>query len=235
MKRIQLTRIILLMGLGIIAFSACEDQLLTGQQQTSRQYKTVHTPEGVNGYTTYPDGQRVVYPTIIEQTYIPSNDLFAHTKCLAWRISWPEYPAGTDPERIATIFNASNGALNSIHYLNNTHPQNTHKAAFSLYHNKLEAAIQMWQELDHRDVALMEDALFYKTDHSAKIIEGWVKERPSLFKSYWESSDEQEADYQAGDIFLFRLTDQDQYKYGGIRIVSLTPRIIEVYLAVPNY
>ena len=76
-------------------------------------------------------------------------------KCLAWKITWSIYPVGTNQQIIPTVFKLSKGALNSIHYLNNVHPQNTLSANFSLlYNNKLEAVNTMWEELDYSDPAI---------------------------------------------------------------------------------
>ncbi|WP_232325938.1 hypothetical protein [Spirosoma montaniterrae] len=59
-----------------------------------------------------------------------------------------------------------------------------------------------------------------------------MTERPDKFETYWVDNSNEPPVYQQGDLFLFKLTEQ--HLYGGIRIVSMTPRIIEVYLAVPN-
>ncbi|MDO1450812.1 hypothetical protein Q0590_31350 [Rhodocytophaga aerolata] len=221
----------------VIAFSGCQEDVFTHQEVKPLANTTIADQGNgsIGGYKA-PNEQEVPYPTIIKQTFIPSNPLFATMKCLAWKITWPVYAAGTNPEKIPTVMKTSNGALHSIYYLNNTHPQNTLSADFSLYHhNKLEAAVTMWEELDHRDVS-MKPVYFYKTAYSIKTIEGWVKERPQLFETNWQSSIEMEASYQAGDIFLYRieLIEENKNFYGAIRIVSVTPRVIEVYMGVPN-
>jgi hypothetical protein len=221
----------------VVAFSGCQEDAFTNQEVRPLTNATASSQltEGMGEYKA-PNGENLAYPTIIKRTFIPLNPIFANTKCLSWKITWPAYPAGTDPEKIPTVFRTSNGALNSIYYLNNTHPQNTLLADFSLYHNnKLEAAVMMWEELDYRDLS-MKPVYFYKTAHSLKTIEEWVKERPQLFGINWQSSTEMEATYQAGDIFLYKLETDGGNKilYGGIRIVSMNPRVIEVYLAVPN-
>lgn len=61
----------------------------------------------------------------------------------------------------------------------------------------------------------------------------WVTERPSLFETLWPGfgAATEEVDYSEGDFIQFALFSGH---YGGIRIVSMTPRIIEIYLAVPN-
>ena len=178
------------------------------------------------------DNWRYPYPDIIAREFIPPYELFAHTKCLAWRITWPEYENSADDDKIPTVF-GTNGALSSFDYLNSVDPGNTHNKVFSLYfNNKVEAASLLWTELDHADAALMEVPYFVLSDQPLDNIKDWVTERPGLFKSYWPGGGTNDLDYSEGDFIQFHLNDADLY--GGIRIVSMTPRIIEVYLAVPN-
>ena len=185
-------------------------------------------PEGIpeNDNWPYP------YPDIIAREFIPPYKFFAYTKCLAWRITWPEYENSADDDKIPTVF-GTNGALSSFDYLNSVGPGNTHNKVFSLYYNnKVEAAALLWAELDHADAALMEVPYFVLSDQPLDNIKDWVTERPSLFKSYWPGGGTNDLDYSEGDFIQFYLSDADLY--GGIRIVSMAPRIIEVYLAVPN-
>ena len=178
------------------------------------------------------DNWRYPYPDIIAREFIPPYEFFAHTKCLAWRITWPEYENSADDDKIPTVF-GTNGALSSFDYLNSVGPGNTHNKVFSLYYsNKVEAASLLWAELDHTDAALMEVPYFVLSDQPLDNIKDWVTERPSLFESYWPGGGANDLDYSQGDFIQFYLSDADLY--GGIRIVSMTPRIIEVYLAVPN-
>ena len=90
----------------------------------------------------------------------------------------------------------------------------------------------LWAELDHADVLLMEMPFFVLSDQPLDNIKYWVTERPSLFEIHWPGGGDDELDYSEGDIIQFALVDSGFY--GGIRIVSMSPRIIEVYLAVPN-
>lgn len=179
------------------------------------------------------DNWRYPYPDIIAREFIPPNKMYAGTKCLAWRITWPEYEDSADADKIPTVFGL-NGALSSFDYLNSVDPGNTHNKVFSLYYNnKIEAASMLWAELDDADVGLMEMPIFVLSDLSLDNIKFWVTERPSLFKIHWpfgEGSDD--LDYSEGDFIHFALVNSQLF--GGIRIVSMTPRIIEVYLAVPN-
>lgn len=190
------------------------------------------------------NGPSLPLPTVITQTYVPANKFFAHTRCRAWRVTWPTYPAGTNPNLIPTVFTVKNGNLNSFNFLNNTSATNTYKANFNLYHNnKLETANQLWEEITHvlNGGGTMATTYFHKTNHSAASVETWVKGRPDLFRLYWEeeaiSPYTDVSNYQQGEIYLFKIDDPNVAildQFGGIRIVSVTPRIIEVYLAEKN-
>lgn len=177
---------------------------------------------------------RVPYPNIFKKVFIPEYELFASMKCLAWRITWPEYPAGMDTDKIPSVFSAPSGALNSFYYLNNVGPQNTYNTSFSLYHgNKVEATIAMWDELPYAvNGANMETVYFALSDQPLSTIEDWVTKRPAQFESYWPGSSATDLEYEEGDIIVFKLVNAN--RYGGIRIVSMSPRVIEVYVAVPN-
>lgn len=189
--------------------------------------------DGPGGFEENPDG-RYPYPEIIEKEYIPPYDLFAEEKCLAWRITWPWYDDDFDSEKIPTVLSFNTGALNSINYLNNTSPGNTHNGTLSLYYNyKVESANTMWSELTYSfGEPSMETVYFAKNDVSLETIMDWVTERPSLFEHHWPGSSYNDMEYEEGDFIQFELENAN--RYGGIRIVSMTPRIIEVYLAVPN-
>jgi hypothetical protein len=179
------------------------------------------------------DNWRYPYPDIIAREFIPRDPSFADKKCLAWRITWPEYEGSADDNKIPTVFGL-NGALSSFDYLNSVDPGNTHSKVFSLYYNnKVETAFMLWAELDHEDALLMEMPFFVLSDQSLDDIKHWVTERPSLFETHWPVGEGTgELDYSEGDFIQFALANSKLF--GGIRIVSMTPRIIEVYLAVPN-
>ncbi|WP_229320807.1 hypothetical protein [Larkinella knui] len=224
----------------LIGLCGCEESFIERKDLTARTEGVVPNPHsnGIEGYTANPGGQSLPYPTITKKTFIPEYSLWAHTKCLTWRIEWPNYPAGTDPNKIPTVFTLSNGALNSFDYLNSQPASTTYKTNFNLYNNaQLEMSNTLWDELIHTFEAgnQMETTWFNKVDYSVKTIEHMVKERPGLFETYWVDNNQQPPVYQQGDVFLFRqIKPMNQNRYGGIRIVSMTPRIIEVYLAVPN-
>jgi hypothetical protein len=60
-------------------------------------------------------------------------------------------------------------------------------------------------------------------------------ERPELFEIYYDDDQNTfwESEYEAGDFFLFKVMSEVP-TFGGVRIVSESPRIIEVFYAVPN-
>jgi hypothetical protein len=210
---------------------------MTRDQQTILGGKTLEgVDERPGGFTSHPGGWRYPYPDIIKKEFIPPYKLFAHTKCFAWRITWPDYEASADIEKIPTVFNTGNGALNSFYYLNNVDPENTYNSKFNLYYeNKLASSSGLWDELDYTfgaPAGTMETVRFAKFDLSVKEIQYWVEERPELFEINYPGVGDEEVEYESGDFFIYYLTDQ--MLYGGVRIVSMSPRIIEVYFAVPN-
>lgn len=224
----------------LVALCGCEEQLITRQEPMAPTSQVVASPAPAALGDIIGNVPSLPTPTIIEQTYVPAEEFFAHTRCRAWQITWPTYAVGTDPNKIPTVFSITNGSLNSFSFLNNTVVTNTYKATFNLYHNtKLETANTLWDELIHTFNAgeKMETTFFKKSKHSAASIETWVKGRPELFEIYWEADiippiGTEVKNYQQGDIYLFRRANQN--RYGGIRIVSMTPRIMEVYSAEPN-
>lgn len=205
--------------------------------------KAIHNPdrdfpEGVPG-RDLPEGipesdhWRYPYPKIIEREYITDYDQFDDKKCFAWRIEWPDYDASADDDKIPTVFATVNGALNSFDYLNSISSSNTHKTDFSLYYgDKLHASANMWETLDYADAAEMETPYFAHCEYPLSDVIDWVTKRPGLFEIYWPGGSEIELEYEEGDIIQFWLTKANLY--GGVRIVQMSPRIIEVYLVVPN-
>lgn len=238
MYKLRLSSLYVVICMLALTLSSCEDSLFERDQPTVAG-KTIgegskDLPEGLMDNR---DG-RYPYPEIIEREYIPRYDLFNHTKCLAWRITWPAYDASMDPEKIPTVFSKETGFVNSFYFLNNTSPGNTYKCNFSLYYgNKVESANTMWTELIYSFEAgsNMVTTYFAESDQTLDDIKFWVMERPSLFQDYWPGSNVNDIEYEEGDFIQYQLDVGEIDLYGGIRIVSMTPRIIEVYLAVPNY
>lgn len=216
----------------------CEEHSITRQEPTTATNEVVANFAPATPGDNIKKGPSLPSPAITEQTYIPANELFATTRCRAWRITWPAYPVGTSPNLIPTMFSVVNRAPYSFNFLNNTGATNTYKTDFNLYHdNKLASVYDMWSELTHVVGASdkIEQTWFNKSKFSAATIETWVKGRPEMFEIYWEHTIDTATkieNYQKGDVYQFELVKQ--HRYGGIRIVSMTPRIIEVYLAEPN-
>ncbi|CCH53746.1 hypothetical protein BN8_02867 [Fibrisoma limi BUZ 3] len=221
----------------LVALCACEEQAITIQESQTKGTRGFMSPtrDDNGGLTNGPGGHP--YPTITEQTFIPENRKHAYLKTLTWRIEWPNYPVGTDPNEIPTVFTLSNGALNSFDFLNSQPASTTYKTNFSLYHNdKIEMSKTLWSELTHTAGAGDQiEAVWFNQVHlidPVEVLEEAATERPILFESYWAYNPQEPPVYQQGDLFFFKLWDQ--HRYGAIRIVSMSPRIIEVYLAVPN-
>ncbi len=221
----------------LMALCSCEEQSITRQEPTTATSQASARQSGEGGIIKS-GGQPLPSPTVIEQTYVPTNEFFADFRCRTWRITWPTYPAGTNPNLIPTMFSVTNGTPYSFNFLNKTEAANTYKMDFNLYHNNnLASVYDMWSELIHVVDAgeKKEQAYFTKSMHTAAQVETWVKGRPDLFKHYYDYTNDNTTEienYQKGDIYLFELINKK--RYGGVRIVSMTPRIIEVYLAEPN-
>lgn len=199
--------------------------------------KTARPPATIPGdYADQPNPGDYPYPTIIKETFIPEYHHFAHTKCIAWRIEWPAYAGGVDPDQIPSFFALSKGTLNSFDYLQSGDLANKQKINFSLYlDNKVETATNvsnLWALGESFGVI---DVKFKSYDATVDAIEYMATERPKLFEDYYDDDQNTfwESEYEAGDFFLFKVMT-DVPTFGGIRIVSESPRIIEVYHAVPN-
>ena len=185
-------------------------------------------------------GETYPYPEIVYQEFVPSNVNLDYMKVVTWRITWPSYDSDFNDDLIPTLLSVSTGELNSIAYLNNADPDETFKTTLSLYLNrKLYASNEMLSQLDHLDhpggVWDNEWTYFKKGNVPLNDLMYWVQESPNAFEYEWPTDTKLMSsimDYQEGDFIHFHMGSKDQY--GGIRIVSDTPRIIEVYLAVDN-
>lgn len=235
---------ITIMSTLLSVFTGCEEELLTRDtvytQQTNADPSFEILSEKSGTFRERPGGMKIPegdnsapYPTIIEQEFIPSDRALNGSKCLTWKIIWPEYETGYDENLIPTVFATDKGTLNSINYLTSGNKHKTH-FNFSLYlDEQLESTYNMgvlWPWPESIDA---EGAYFRKISKSVHDIEYWVKEHPSLFEHNWDNAGSITAEvaYQEGDFFIYNIENE---RYGGIRIISMAPRIIEVYLAVPN-
>lgn len=221
----------------LFALSACDDHVVERSTQPLRGASA--------GETGHPDkkapdpGSNFSFPEIIETEFIPTKQVHTAMKCRAWRITWPAYSNTYNGDFIPTILSLNNGELNSIHFLNNTDKQNTYNGTLSLYANqKVKSADTMWPDLIHAEGmflnGIMETVVFAPGEISLDNLMYFVMESPGSFETLWpdDAAINYDLPYENGDFFYIWLSLQDLY--GGVRIVSVSPRIIEVYLAVPN-
>jgi hypothetical protein len=240
---------ILIIGIIMCGFTSCMDDPMRTenslnpdtQMEGENEISALSNEEGENlrtspgGLTDQPNPSRLPVPTVTFQEFIPSYELWANHKSLTWRIEWPVYNAGVSANAIPTAFARGNGSLKSFNFLNSTDPLNTINTSFSLYYDQtLEGTIHMWQELDHVPLGGigMEWIKFAKMNISVSTLKHWIEDRPGLLEAKMPEISEHKVSYNEGDIFLYEILGKNLY--GGIRIVSMSPRIIEVYLAVPN-
>ncbi len=227
----------------LLFFASCEDQFMTKNPADSLGKTNFRgNYEGPGSYTDHPNGDRYPYPEIIHKVYIPKDDLY-DWKTLAWRITWPDYADGYDPDKIPTLFSL-NGALNSFYYLNNVDPQNTYNTVFSLFHNaKVQRPSNLAADLDFIGAApksSLTSASFNFDDNDTPVdkIQHMVEQSPASFQHLHDQDFDditEELEYSQGDFISFKLTKpMSPSRYGGLRIVSMEPRIIEVYVAMPQ-
>jgi hypothetical protein len=227
------------MSLSMLFAVSCEDNGIQRNAQPIGGKTLGGRDDGAGGFKQNP-GETYPYPEIIEREFIPPYDLFDGVKCLTWRITWPSYDSDYDYELIPTVLSLKSGGLNSFRYLNNSAPQLTYNSIMSLYYDsKVESTNSMWSELDHsfgpEASDEMQTVYFVKGSVPLDELMDWVQIRPSRFEINWPGVGigNYEMEYEEGDFIHFWLSDSNQY--GGIRIVSMAPRIIEVYLAVEHY
>jgi hypothetical protein len=178
-------------------------------------------------------------PTIHEWTFIPEIEEFAHTKCKVWQINWPAYHAGTDQDQIPSYFSVEKGSLHSLDFLLSIDAANKATQLFSLYRNEQILGAFNDTELYNLVEPNHSKAIYFGSYAiTLESLSNWVTGRPTHFENRWVYVEDvsNQADYVEGDFFIFQIPDANIYEslYGGIRIVSMSPRIIEVYLAVPN-
>lgn len=221
-------------GIIFLSIGACEDNLIQRNPPTvGGKIFEDGGRDGPNDEKT--PGENYPYPEIIKREFIPTISEFVHLKCIAWRITWPWYDSDDGSGIIPTVWSRKTAALNSFDYLNATSPQNTYNGTMSLYYlNRLEAVNSLWTELDYSFSGFdnIEPIVFAESDWTLPVIIDRVTSRPGLFESYWPGGNLSEIEYEEGDFIQFYMSTADLY--GGVRIVSMAPRIIEVYLVVPN-
>ncbi len=223
---------ILIMILGFtLSLTACQEDtenLAQGSRNVLRQ------PVGPGDKVINPGNEPYAYPNIIEKYYPARLANYQGTK--AWRIEWPEYSGDIDPDQIPTFFATSTGGLNSLKYINSIDPLNKKKLSFSLFNGTRLKAAAVEETLWGGGAPSAEAVYFGKIDKSLGHIKDWVTTRPSAFELNWENTEDLDYDveYQEGDFFIYQIPGLTPIQYGGIRIVSENPRIIEVYHAVNN-
>jgi hypothetical protein len=222
----------------LLTLGCQDDPNFTREPSASIMEKKPNEAFEPSGSYGNPGGTPVPYPEIIRQTFIPRDDIYGY-KCTAWKITWPAYPIGYDANKIPTTFSL-NGALNSFYYLNNVAPETTWNTLFSLfYENKIQGTINMPEELDYFENPPENYAYVILRLPSDEIsvaeLQHIVENSPSVFPHEWINAWEneiEELEYNEGDLVLFQAFDPDPLVgggYGAIRIVSMNPRIIEVY------
>lgn len=224
----------------VLTLGGCEDLSMTKNPSTPIDVTTLPDYEGPGSYADHPNGDRYAYPAIIFKEYIPRDDLY-DWKTFAWRITWPEYAPDADAGKIPTLFSL-NGALNSFDYLNSVDPGNTYKTVFSLYYeNKLTRSANLAGELDFVAMApkgSMTETWFNFDEWNIPLdfIQWMVEQAPGGFHWNYDEDMAGEVEYNEGDFFFIMLDQPtgEPTRWGGIRIVSMTPRVIEVYVAVPQ-
>lgn len=221
-------------GIIVLSIAACEDNSLQKNPQTIGGKIFEDNGSATPGDKKAP-GESYPYPEIIKREFIPTISEFIHLKCIAWRITWPWYDSDDGSGIIPTVWSRKTGLLNSFEYLNATSPGNTYNGTMSLYYqNRLEAVNSLWTELDYSFSGFdnIEPIVFAASDWTLPVIIDRVTSRPGLFETYWPGGGNSDIDYEEGDFIQFYMSTADLY--GGVRIVSMSPRIIEVYLVVPN-
>lgn len=212
----------------LLVFTACQEDV----EIFGRGDKTVVTrPEGPGDKAIPPGG--LPYPEITEWTHVSEYTQFGNYRTRNWRIEWPEYNDDVNVEMIPSLFSIDGGTLNSINYLNSIHPSNKAKLDFSLYYdNKLTTPHSVGEIWHWNEDYTAEKPRFVKYNVKLDDLKDWVTKRPAHFATYYKDTNAPKTDevsYEEGDVFLMWLTDRNLY--GGIRIVSESPRIIEVYVA----
>ncbi|CAN0534320.1 unnamed protein product, partial [Scytosiphon promiscuus] len=167
-----------------------------------------------------PGGHRIIPPNVIKQEF---------NNATAWKISWEDINFDNDNwQKYAGIFSLKTGSVHSIHYLNNTDPQNTANVdMFLLFESVYSPSSSIF--LTHQAIA--KNTLFKRSDMTVGDLEDITINDPSLFQTAFETEpyqieshqpisgeDGASSMYDPGDIYTFK-TDDPSPKYGAIRIV----------------
>lgn len=228
---------VMCVSLALLTLSACEEQFIQRSQPTVGGKVVLGGGDHPDGFKGNP-GESYPFPNVSYQEFIPTYEPFAYLKTKTWRIEWPAYASDYDFNLIPTMLSLNTGELNSFNFLNNGEPESTFNSSLSLYYgNRVECTCNLWDELiytfDTPGHETIESVQFLKGNLSPEALENMSKNRPKLFEDHYPGGfEELKLDYQEGDFIHMWIGNRNLY--GGIRIVSMTPRIIEVYLAVPN-
>jgi len=221
-----------------LVLTGCMDQEIQRTPQPIGGKTIGHVDDRPGGFQQNP-GESYPNPEIFYQEFVPPEPSLSEWRCHTWRITWPMYDSDFDQELIPTIFSIGSGNLNSLNFINNQSPHVTFKTTMSLHINrKIYSSSDMMLFLDYEDFPFEwenEDTYFKMGNVSLNDLTEWVQERPLAFKYNWpapEARGDTRMEYQEGDFIHFRMATPDHY--GGIRIVSDSPRIIEVYLAIKD-
>ena len=122
-------------------------------------------------------------------------------------------------------------------------PENTYKSLFSLYFDEtIQRTSDMAGELDYVASAPKKSMPVVGFTHPYCTAAGLQQlvENDAAFIMMWQVPYPlDELEYEDEDILFYKIdykidTPEEYRRYGGIRIVSMEPRIIEVFLQVPH-
>jgi len=230
MKYVKNVTLFMITGL-LLAFTACEEDV----ESLGRNDKTMTVrPGGPGDKVIIPDG--LPYPDVDEKIFTSSSRLHNNYRCRTWRITWPNYDQDVDPDEIHNYFAISNSTLYSFNYIMSIDPAEKQKLTLALYnHNRVissRSSGELWGADEERTKKLQ----LIKHNEYIPDIENLVTARPDLFQDKWEELNGKgighDFVYEEGDFFMFAIPHLN--RYGGIRIVSMSPRTIEVYYAEPT-
>ena len=168
-------------------------------------------------------GTNPYHPPIVT---VVKNDF---DKAKGWRITWKSVGGEAPPfKKVQSIFSTVTGAVNSIDYLNGTGWHNTDNADMMLYFGDLSSTNKVSQLTQESG---LKKTRFKLSGMTLADLENAAKNDPTKFTAVYtfgfDAAAEVKEDYKQGQIYVFK-TDRNPAKYGAVRIVSMSPRIIEV-------